>query len=359
MDKTVERWFARLSPKTIRTNKYILTEWLSWMKDNGDKFSNLSPDELVKWQKTHGNDYELLDYVQDFVRQKNVRFSYKQRVYGAIRSFFNHNRASLPSDHSFYLKSEKPKTVGNLTVDELKQIVIASNPLYRTIFLSMFQAGLSVRELLTWSEEGLEDTINQLHKGNRLLKIELPGRKRMRNIRPYYTYIGSDAINALNVWLLMRPTTSVDHIFITQMGNPISYRSLFSYWHGKLEKLRLIKKKGSSVGNRYGKNLHEMRDLFRSRWEKSPASGAAAEFFMGHAVDPLEYNKALRDEDYASLQYLKAEPYLNIMSQNPTVIPVVELEKLKQEQSNSNQKLSEIIASISELHKRLEKLEVK
>jgi len=66
--------------------------------------------------------------------------------------------------------------------------------------------------------------------------------------------------------------------------------------------------------NRYGKNVHELRDVFRTLWEKSSGKGAAAEYFMGHTVDPLEYNKAYSDEEYSREQYLEALPYLQIMS---------------------------------------------
>ena len=80
---------------------------------------------------------------------------------------------------------------------------------------------------------------------------------------------------------------------------------------------------------RYGKNLHELRDLFRTRWEKSGARGAAAEFFMGHVVDPLDYNKAYRDEAFARAQYLEAEPWLNVVSEEPSKVDVGEVRSLR------------------------------
>ena len=84
-----------------------------------------------------------------------------------------------------------------------------------------------------------------------------------------------------------------------------------------------------------------MRDLFRTRWEKSPAAAVAAEYFMGHQVDPLEYNKAYRDENYALEQYVKAEPYLNILSMEPTIVPRVELQKTNTEVEELKQELEQ------------------
>lgn len=70
-------------------------------------------------------------------------------------------------------------------------------------------------------------------------------------------------------------------------------------------------KKGSG---RTAKSPHELRDLFRSQWAKSPANQEVAEFMMGHMIDPLEYNKSYRDVDFYRHEYLKALPLLQIMS---------------------------------------------
>ena len=67
----------------------------------------------------------------------------------------------------------------------------------------------------------------------------------------------------------------------------------------RLKRLGLIiGKRGKSA--RYGKNLHEIRDLFRTRWEKSGASGAAAEFFKGHAR-ALNHFCVKKNDKWASL----------------------------------------------------------
>jgi len=71
-------------------------------------------------------------------------------------------------------------------------------------------------------------------------------------------------------------------------------KSGFLRSHGRrLRKLRYIKGFGTKA-TRYGYNLHELRDLARSLLEKAKADNfnvSSAEYWMGHSVDPLFYNK--------------------------------------------------------------------
>ncbi len=83
-------------------------------------------------------------------------------------------------------------------------------------------------------------------------------------------------------------------------------------------------------GGRTGKGLHELRDAFRTRYHKSLGDPLVAEFMMGHQVDPLGYNKAMDDIDYVKREYRKAEPWLNIISEDPTKVDVYEVETLRQ-----------------------------
>lgn len=48
---------------------------------------------------------------------------------------------------------------------------------------------------------------------------------------------------------------------------------------------------------------------------------------MGHNVDPLEYNKAMGDTDYTAREYRKAEPWLNILSEDPEKVPLESVEE--------------------------------
>jgi len=193
----------------------------------------------------------------------------------------------------------------------------------------MFQGGMGLKEIVYWSNHGLPSLKEQLRLGVHPIRIDLPGRKLNRNIRPFYTFIGWDAINTLKDWLEVRPNRS-RAIFTNQFGDPVSEKSIRNYWTRHLKNLGIIKPpENPSHRTRYGKNPHELRDLFRTRWQKSGASPEVAEFLMGHIVDPLGYNKAMRDHDYVAGEYMKAEPWLNILSEDPSKVPLRDVLAMK------------------------------
>ena len=101
----------------------------------------------------------------------------------------------------------------------------------------------------------------------------------------------------------------------------------------KLVRLDLIprEKLENEKINRYGMNPHEMRDVWRTLWSKSPADHRVGEYFMGHVVDPLGYDKSFDDEAYTRKEYEKALPYLNILSQDKAygLVDEDEIERLR------------------------------
>jgi hypothetical protein len=185
----------------------------------------------------------------------------------------------------------------------------------------MVMGGMGSGELVYWSDNGYESLVSQLDSGVRVIRIDLPGRKRGRGIRPFYTFIGSDAVKALKQYLEVRKPGE-GPIFYNQFGGRVYENILTEYWRRQLLSLGLRK-----AGEHYGKNLHEVRDLFRSRWQKSGADGTSAEFFMGHVIDVNGYNKAFSDVDYARSQYDIVEKWLNIVSNDPEKVPKAEVDR--------------------------------
>lgn len=315
--ESVRNWLSRLRPSSAKTYLFQFNRFYRWMQKNGVELAKLSPDELVSLQSeaTNSERFKILDVLQRYIGENHSTLSYKKKMYQSVRSFFLHNRGELPRDRSFNIRGDKPKTVGTLTIDEVKLIILASKPVYQAAFLCMFQGGMGGDEVCYWGENGWSKLEEDLKGDPDLIEIELPGRKMKKFEKPYYTIVGRDAVDALRKWLHHRPENT-PYIFTNQYKEALTTHALQIYWVRVGRRIGIIDpiKRGAGRGHQTGKNLHELRDVFRSQWEKSPAKGSVAEFMMGHQVDPLEYNKACRDRKWTLGEYRKALPMFQILS---------------------------------------------
>ncbi len=72
---------------------------------------------------------------------------------------------------------------------------------------------------------------------------------------------------------------------------------------------------------------------------------SCCEFWLGHIVDPLGYDKFFNDTEYVKKQYLIAEKYLNILSIAPAS---KEVEHQKEELRKVQDRLEKLEAIYSE-----------
>lgn len=73
---------------------------------------------------------------------------------------------------------------------------------------------------------------------------------------------------------------------------------------------------------------------------------------MGHDIDPLGYDKAMRDESYVRNEYRKAEPWLNFRSQDPQLIPIDQYENVLRQNDELEKKVKlEFVDIRAELRK--------
>ena len=342
-------WIRKMRGKPI-TKLYILRALLWWLKANKPELYYLSPDGLIKHQKKiRGTDdeFEIHDAIYGWLYDTGGCYN-TLRTYGTtIRSFFMHNRAELPKDPTLRLKPTRFRQVAMFSIDEIRAIYSAGSPMIRAVMLSLIMGGMGCEEVLYWSKTGYNNLIEQLENNEPLIRIDLPGRKKMKGIKPYYSLLGRDAIKALKEYIKERKkyvnSGNREYIFLTTKGNPLTYSTLFQSWMRVLRRLKLIPVAQKGTHHRYGKNLHELRDFYRTRWEKSPASKNVGEYFMGHIVDPLGYNKANYDQEYMKLEYSKSEPFLNVISQDPTKIDHYEM---IQKQNNHDERIETLTTAL-------------
>lgn len=370
---TYNQWLGRLKASTAKTAGSNFTRFMVWVGREGGKFSAYTPDQMIGFQRSANNEqrYELLDLAQRYIGSLEGRGGYVRNQYNCIRSFFAHSRAELPSDPTFKARGTVEKVVGHLDGGEIRDIVLSCNAMYQAVYMSMFSAALDREMFLYWNLNGLPQLREDLRRDPEVIKISLPGRKSMRDEAPYYSYVCSDAVELLKKWLPEREKLVAlfskryegykdpGSIFIGQKGEPIGKLAIHQVWSRHCRRLGLLSSKTNGGALRYGKNLHELRDSYRSLFQKSGADPVVAEFCMGHVVDKLGYNKATQDEDWTREEYLKAMPWLNVLS-SPKPHGFEdrdEVKRLQRELDETRRKLEQRDAVGEALMARLERVE--
>ncbi|MEE9509181.1 MAG: hypothetical protein V3V81_01675 [Candidatus Bathyarchaeia archaeon] len=88
--------------------------------------------------------------------------------------------------------------------------------------------------------------------------------------------------------------------------------------------IRAMKKAGIVPLNAkgpYDLHPHELRDMFKSMCTVAGVNAVVSEFFLGHMIDRLGYDKSPKyDEVFFKNEYLKVEPKLNLWSQQQKTI---------------------------------------
>jgi len=357
----VERYFGGLSKASIRNRKLYLESFF--------RFVGVGPEEAVRFQRLNPLSYRFVDASYEWVNDRGLRVSSQETMISCVRGFFLANRCPLPQDrHRF--RSEKVPVVGELSVEEFRKIVVASNLTYRAAYLMMFQSGSGVGELIYINTKLASHVWDEVRRGKQIICLTMPGRKTYRNIRPYVTFVGGDAVDALKALFHSRGWKKDSVLFRTSRGDSLTRQGLQGYFKRKALQLGFIKRKTPAcldcgaetvrrrvsnkredrvyyvcvecpssrpcsdynlslselAGVRYRMRTHEIRDLFRTEWHRSGVDAAVGEEMMGHTIDALEYDKIMRDRKYVLAMYRKALPFLNILSEDPRKVDRSEID---------------------------------
>ncbi len=354
-DPLVVEWLGSVAKSTAGRYIIVFSGFTDWVEDGYsrlelDGYPGSLPNRLLELQKELNRNGERrkvilrssYSYVKEVGNERMWRTNYRRKVLSTIRSFFVYHLDEYGFPKEPYrkiisvLKSPLRKVEKRLSLVELNQVAIKSTPMYRAVIKGMLVSGMGKDEIVQFSNQGisvLEEAISN-PVDDELIEIYLGARK--SNVdKDFYVYIGGGAYRDLKKWLKVREKIErrfnnpelrarrereaqgvrefPDSLFVTNTFTPLSTSGLYTYFSRKMEQLGFIEKKENGTsGTRYSKNPHQIRSIFRTQWSKSRRNPDIGEYFMGHTVDSLDYNRAHDDRDYRTKEYLKALPYLDM-----------------------------------------------
>jgi hypothetical protein len=206
-------------------------------------------------------------------------------------------------------------------LDEVRKLIMNVRHPYKAALMTILQSAMGLEEFEEFNLAGWRKAVKNLD-ASEPLRIDLYREKTSKTqVKKYYTWIGRDAKELLKEWLLIRPENSGNdalfQVYNKNVGEfvPLSGRGLSDCVRETAKRIGLIK---PNQLRRYHVHAHEFRDLFKSLCTLSGVNPLASEFFMGHDIDKLGYDKSPQyDESWFKREYLKIEPKLNILS-NPS-----------------------------------------
>ena len=317
-----------MNSTTARNYVYYLLDYLDWCSERGRWASAHEMIEKYESLDERGR-YGHLDVLEEYVKSRGTGTNDRRNAWYAIRNFYDYHRLPLPRPSrsevsGIFRPSQTDKKraleTPTLKIEEVRSVVMHAPQSYKAAVMVMFQGAMGVSEFNQFNGEVWKEAVKQLAKPEPL-RINLFRSKTSRtSVKSYYTFLGEDAKKLVAEWLKMRPLENDDdYLFVTYNKNrkmrvPVTGRLVSNMIRKTARKTGLI---GKNELGRYHIHAHEFRDLFKSMCTLTGVNRVASEFFLGHSIDKLGYDKSPQyDEEWFRKEYSKVEPKLNILT-NP------------------------------------------
>jgi hypothetical protein len=360
--ETVRRWLRGISPDSHYKQVNVLHRFLLYRQRAG---LESDPDKMVEQVRKGTNEtrIEHLQAAKDWLEGAEelgyASVASRLAYFKAIKSFYRHNLVDLPMGRLSLKESSEEETevTAEPTATEFLQLtkrVLDSAKLSardRAVVLVKLQSlcdnkvlcgvfnyvafpqlvkHFGTTDFRTWDERKVPVKVNLV---------------RTKTHYQYFTFLDRDAITALKDWLQYREAhfgkikihkaenpkllPRSDPIFIVRFKEVRPLRAVyiatlfnrFGQRAGVNERPKDSLPKGKEAKRRYPFHGHEVRDTAISLARTVRADRDAVEFFCGHKLDALNYDKSPRDNpEYFRSEYSKLAPFLNVVTGEKEVL---------------------------------------
>jgi hypothetical protein len=342
-EEPIRKWALDLNARTARNYAYYLLRYLEWCRKQ-----KLWPSATAMLKEYAGlsarEKYRHMDALIEYVKTRRTGTSDRRHVWFAVKNFYAYHRLPLPEASKSELtrmfrpsEEDKRKAVETppLMLEEVRRLILNTQHPYKAALMLLLQSGMGLAEYEEFNQIAWKETLETVNTEGPS-RIDLyRGKISQTAVKKYYTFIGRDAKELLKEWIAMKPEgAEKDALFVVFNKNlkeyvPLSGRVLSDNVRETAKKIGLVK---TDKLKRYHVHAHEFRDLFKSLCTLNGVNPLASEFFLGHTIDKLGYDKSPQyDESWFRREYMKIEPRLNILS-NPSGANIEErMDQLRRE----------------------------
>ncbi len=340
----VVQWLGSVTPGTAEGYARAMELFMEWITGQPG-FEGYDPITLLDYQdKASGREkVKLVNYLNEWSRENTQRFRPEtvRRYHNSIRAYFSYNGVTLSRRDFSFPDTFKEQAPQLLKRENIVSLLAASKLRDRAIFTIAFQGGMGYNEFNQFNRswKAVAPQIN-----NDFVKVSLRGRKTAKGrTEGFYSILMGDGLALLREYLKVRGEPKPGEPIFMRIhagredddGEPdLAPRTYRKNFETLCRRIGLISTKGEGRGSKYEYTAHQLRDAFRTEWQRSGADTAAAEFVMGHIkrVDPNKYLDYMRIPEHVVKEYRKALPRLNVITNpDPDSVPLSKVEALERE----------------------------
>jgi Skp family chaperone for outer membrane proteins len=366
----IEEWLNDQTRSATRRQYHILfRKFWSWVQQEG-LFE--TPEELLNdYERKEGKaKYFHVAMMKSFMRwlrdEADYSINSRSAALNAIRSFYAFNHTPFPKitrqdRRKMFEPTEKEiqkQLESNpVKLDDLKSTLMEAEEPYRTILQIMFQSGMGLEEFQYFNRHGWSQIKNHLNDEGPM-KIKLFRRKTSEGrVHTYYTFLGNEGKESIKRWLRIRESKfglpkEDEPIFLTiqKRNGAINAPAKITIQHNLIHAMKKAGVVPPNAKGPYDLHVHELRDMFKSMCTLSGVNRVASEFFLGHTIDRLGYDKSPKyDEDFFKREYSKVEPKLNLWSQKPSeAVEIIQLRNRVKELEAAFKTFPEVARTLSQ-----------
>lgn len=327
-------WLCSVSDEDLRIVRAShLYLFYLYLQDNSE-FKGLTPKELLERQAYAPvlDRNKLANKLGGFLvsRSREWRPNTLSNAMSSVREFFSYYGVPLPKVKYGLPQDCKEASEQNLDRESLLTIFRSAKLRDKAIIQICYGGGMGRKEFLFFNSSW-ESVKEQLEVESRYVRVDLKPRKQNRKGGlPFFTVIGRDGNALLQDYLDERGEPRKGEPIFLRMSRK-NYSDFFKRLACRVD---LITERQGGLGVRYGYGIHQLRDMFRTEWQRTGADPTVAEFMMGHTknVDPNKYLQFAKVPDYVIEEYRKAEPRLSLLSNpHPDLVRKDEVEELKEQ----------------------------
>lgn len=284
--KIFQLWIKGLKPNTRSVYSHYLAKLL--------RAADITPEQVLQEAKKDlSNLWRTIKPHANTIQSAKGRYT---ALYALRRFLIDNGFEDLPRARIVKPRRTKPQTY--LTWDQALAICAAASRPYNLLFKLMLHCGWGIGELLYFNSEETWDRVRSYLASNpsaEYFRQDFPPRK--SNPEGFYSLVPTMILREIMGLGIPLPLRSKGRVVqgIQNEGVPLDtkhYHTAGEYtgsaWRTALHR--------AAVTVQGEPTQHDLRDTFRTRAEFVACSGSAAEFAMGHQIDPLEYNKCFHDE---------------------------------------------------------------